>query len=78
MRVDLTLQKLEIYVVVVVAVAAVLVSYFLSSPFSAEGNGLTNAPSQSSPNTSPAIEEAQPAALLEPALRSLDGVAHHG
>ena len=76
MRVDSTLQKLEVYVVV--AVAVVLVSFFLSSPFSAERYGLANAPSQSSPTISPASEEAQPAALLEPALRSLDGVAHHG
>ena len=76
MRVDSTLQKLEVYVVAGVAVA--LVSFFLSSPFSAEDYGLANVASQSSPKTSPAAEEAQPAALLEPALRSLDGVAHHG
>ena len=76
MRVDSTLQKLEIYVIA--AVAVVLVSFFLSSPFSTENYGLANAPSQSSPKTSPASEEAQPAALLEPALRSLDGVADHG
>ena len=76
MRVDSTLQKLEVYVVV--AVAVVLVSFFLSSPFSAEDYGLATAPSQSSQKTSPASEDSQPAALLEPALRSLDGVAHHG
>jgi hypothetical protein len=76
MRVDSTLQKLEIYVIA--AVVVVLVSFFLSSPFSAENYGLATAPSQSSAKTSPASEEAQPAALLEPALRSLDGVAHHG
>ena len=44
MRVDSTLQKLEIYVIA--AVAVVLVSFFLSSPFSAEDYGLANAPSQ--------------------------------
>ena len=76
MRVDSTLQKLEVYVVV--AVAVVLVSFFLSSPFSAEDHGLATAPSQSSPMASPASEDSQPAALLDPALRSLDGVAHHG
>ena len=76
MRVDSTLQKLEVYVVA--AVAVVLVSFFLSSPFSAKDYGLASAPSQNSPKTSPAAEEAQPAALLEPALRSLDGVAYHG
>ena len=42
MRVDSTLQKLEIYVVA--AVAVVLVSFFLSSPFSAEDYGLANRP----------------------------------
>jgi len=76
MRVDSTLQKLEVYVVA--AVAVVLVSFFLSSPFSAEDYGVTYVPSQSSSKNSPAAEEAQPAALLEPALRSLDGVAYHG
>ena len=76
MRVDSTLQKLEVYVVV--AVAVVLVSFFLSSPFSAKDYGLATAPSQNSPKASTASEEAQPAALLEPALRSLDGVEYHG
>ena len=77
MRVDSTLQKLEVYVVAGVAVA--MVSFFLSSPFSAEDYGLANVPSQSAPKTSPASsQESQPAALLEPALRSLDGVAYHG
>jgi len=76
MRVDSTLRRIEVYVVA--AVAVVLVSFFLSSPFSAENYGVANVPSQSSPTTSPAAEEAQPAALLEPALRSLDGVAYHG
>jgi len=76
MRVDSALQKLEVYVVA--AVAVVLASFFLSSPFSAEDYGLTTVPAQSSPMTSPASEDSQPAAVLEPALRSLDGVAHHG
>ena len=76
MRVDSTLQKLEVYVVA--GVAVVLVSFFLSSPFSAEDYGLAYIASQSSPMTSPASQDSQPAALLEPALRSLDGVAHHG
>ena len=76
MRVDSTLQKLEVYVVAGVAVA--LVSFFLSSPFSAEDSGVAYVPSQSAAKTSPASQESQPAALLEPALRSLDGVAHHG
>ena len=78
MRVDSTLQKLEIYVVA--AVAAVLVSGIslsLSTPFSPQHYGLTEA-SQTPPATSSMdVQESQPA-LLEPALRSLDGVAHHG
>ncbi len=77
MRVDSTLQKLEVYVVAAVAVVLVSV-FFLSSPFSAEDFGVSDVPSQSRRRTSGAAEEAQPAALLEPALRSLDGVAHHG
>jgi hypothetical protein len=76
MRVDLNVQKLEVYVVAGVAVA--LVSFFLSSPFSAEDYGVASVPSQSSPKTSPASQDPQPAALLEPALRSLDGVVYHG
>ena len=76
MRVDSALRRLEVYVVA--AVAVVLVSFFLSSPFSAENYGVANVPSQSSPTTSPASQDSQPAALLEPALRSLDGVAYHG
>ena len=76
MRVDSTLQKLEVYVVA--AVAVVLVSFFLSSPFSAEDYGVASIPSQSAAKTSPVSQETQPAALLEPALRSLDGVAYHG
>lgn len=76
MRVDSTLQKLEVYVVAGVAVA--LVSFFLSSPFSAEDYGVAYIPSQNSAKISPASQDSQPAVLLEPALRSLDGVAYHG
>ncbi len=76
MRVDSTLQKLEVYVVAGVAVA--LVSFFLSSPFSAEDYGVANVPAQTSAKASPASQDSQPAVLLEPALRSLDGVSYHG
>lgn len=79
MRIDSLLQKLEVYVVA--AVAVVLVSglaFTLSSPFYPQDYGLTDvstdAPVSSSDNSS---EELQPV-LLEPALRSLDGVAYHG
>lgn len=78
MRVDSTLQKLEVYVVAAVAVALVSgISFSLSAPFSPEHYGLTNA-SQTSPTTSSTTSQESQPALLEPALRTLDGVAHHG
>ena len=78
MRIDSTLQKLEVYVVA--AVAAVLVlgfSFSLSTPFSPQHYGLTEASQTSPPTSSMHVQESQPA-LLEPALRTLDGVTHHG
>lgn len=82
MQIDSTLQKLEIYAVA--AVSVVLVSglaFALSGPFSPHDYGLTDvsttAPQSSSKSSSSASPESQPA-LLEPALRSLDGVAYHG
>ncbi len=78
MRVDSTLQKLDVYVVAAVAVVLVsVISFSLSTPFSPQHYGLTE-PSPTSPATSSMdVQESQPA-LLEPALRTLDGVAHHG
>lgn len=79
MRVDSTLQKLEVYVVAAVAVVLVSgVSFLLSSPFSPQDYGLTDSSSQNSPRASSAASQDSQPALLEPALRSLDGVAHHG
>lgn len=79
MRVESTLQKLEVYVVAVVAVVLVSgLSFFLSSPFSPQDYGLPDASYQSSPGTSSAASQDPQPALLDPALRSLDGVAHHG
>jgi hypothetical protein len=79
MRVDSTLQKLEVYVVATVAVLLVSgIAFFFSSPFSPQDYGLTEASTQSSPWTSSAASQDSQPALLEPALRSLDGVAHHG
>lgn len=82
MRIESILQKLEVYVVS--AVAVVLVSglaFSLSGPFSAPDYGLpdvsTTASEGSTKSTSAAAQDYQPA-LLEPALRSLDGVAYHG
>ena len=78
MQVESTLQKLEIYLLATVAVALVAgISFFLSAPFSQEHYGVTNA-SQTSPVTSSTAPQDQQPALLEPALRTLDGVAHHG
>lgn len=81
MRVNSTLQKLEAYGVVAVMVLLVSgVSFFLSSPFSQRDYGWTDVPattSQASNSSSAPSHEFQPA-LLEPALRSLDGVAYHG
>ena len=78
MRVDTTLQKLEVYLVAGVAVALVSgISFLLSAPFSSEHYGFTDASQPSSMTSSTAPQESQPA-LLEPALRTLDGVAHHG
>lgn len=80
MRADLTLQKLEVYVVAAVAVILVSsFSFFLSGPFSAQDYGVTDAstaPPQSSAKSFSAGSELP--ALLEPALRSLDGVTHYG
>jgi len=82
MRIDLALQKVEVYVVS--AVAVILVSglaFSLSGPFSAPDYDLTDVSTttseHSSKSKSAASYDYQPA-LLEPALRSLDGVAYHG
>lgn len=80
MQSDSKLQKLEVHVVAAVAVALVAGSAFLlSAPFSAPDYDLSDAStaSQHSSRSSPAAAQDAPA-LLEPALRSLDGVAHHG
>ncbi len=78
MRVDSTLQKLEVYLVATVATALVSgIAFSLSAPFSPEHYGLPDS-SQTSPMTSSTgVQDSQPA-LLEPALRTLDGIAHHG
>ncbi len=82
MLIDSKLQKLEVRVVAAVAVALVAGSVFLlSGPFSAQdydvSEASTTTPQQSSRSSSAASQDVQPA-LLEPALRSLDGVAYHG
>lgn len=78
MRIEAALQKLEVYVVSAVAVVLVsALAFSLSGPFSAPDYGLTDiatSASENSTSTSAAFQDYQPA-LLEPALRSLDGVA---
>ncbi len=82
MQIDSKLQKIEVRVVAAVAAALVAGSAFLlSGPFSAQDYDVSEASTttsqQSSRSSSAASPDVQPA-LLEPALRSLDGVAHHG
>ena len=82
MRIDSSLQKLEIYFVAVVAVVLVAGgSLALSTPFKLENYGVTDVSVQAPQTTSkvtPATGQESRPALLEPALRSLDGVAYHG
>lgn len=78
MQIDSTLQKLE--VPIVAAVAVILVSalaFAVSAPFSADDYAVPDAATTASPAPSSASHDSQPA-LLEPALRSLDGVSYHG
>lgn len=80
MQIDCILQKLEVHVVAAVAVILVSgVAFALSGPFSAQDYGVSDvaATNQSASSSLAAPQEMQPA-LLEPSLRSLDGVAHHG
>ncbi len=79
MQIDSALQKLEVHVVAAVAVVLVSgVAFLLSGPFSADDYGLSDvATTQQSSKSSSASSQEAPA-LLEPALRSLDGVSSHG
>jgi hypothetical protein len=79
MRVDSTLQKLEVYVVAAVAVLLVSgIAFFLSSPFYPQDYGLADVSTQNSPTTSSAASQDFQPALLEPALRSPDGAPYYG
>lgn len=73
------LKKLEIYLVAGVATLLIGgITYALSGPFAAEDYGLAGGAAQTSNASSSATSlDVQPA-LLDPALRSLDGVVHHG
>ncbi len=78
MKADSMLQKLEGYLVV--AVAVVLVSslaFALSGTFSPEDYGVATAQKASvKASAAPSLESTP--AVLEPALRSLDGISYHG
>ena len=78
MRIDATLQKSEMYAVAAVAVVLVCGALFLlSSPFATSEQRITDSVPPSSAQTSTVVRDSEPA-LLEPALRSLDGVSQHG
>ena len=82
MRIESSLQRLEVYVVSAVAVVLVsALAFSLSGPSSAPDYDLTDVSPTTSEHSSKSKSDAsydyQPA-LLEPALRSLDGVAYHG
>ena len=80
MKIDSTLQKFEVRVVAaVVAVLVAGIALVLSAPFSAPDYGLPDvAASANKSSTTPTVPPEAPPALLEPALRSLDGVSYHG
>ena len=81
MQIDSKLQNIEVRLVAVVASALVAgVAFLLAEPFSADDYSVSDASAtsqHSSRGSAAASHESQPA-LLEPSLRSLDGVAHHG
>lgn len=80
MQIDSKLQNVEVRVVAAVAAAFVAgVAFLLAEPFSAQDYSVSDASAatyQHSSRDADASHELP--ALLEPALRSLDGVAHHG
>lgn len=81
MQIDSKLQKIEVRVVAAVAATLVAgVAFLLAEPFSAQDYNVSDASatSQQSARGSAAITQELQPALLEPALRSLDGVAQHG
>ena len=81
MQIDSKFQKIEVNFVAAVAAVVAGVAFLLFGLFSAQDYSVSDASAttsqHSSPGSSAASHELQPA-LLEPALRSLDGVAHHG
>ena len=80
MQIDSTLQKLEVHVVAAIAVVLVSgIAFVLCARFLQRTTVCRTSLRRSSRQATPraASQETQPA-LLEPALRSLDGVAHHG
>ncbi len=79
MRIASTLQKLEIYVVAAVAVVVVSsIGLAISGPFSSQDYELAGRSANVGSTGNPSVLPDSQPAQLEPALRSLDGVAHHG
>ncbi len=82
MRLDLKLQKLEIYFAATVAVVLVTgLGIAVSTPFSLDNYGVTDMSAQAPRTASkaaPATSQESLPALLEPSLRSLDGISYHG
>ena len=79
MKIDPTLQKLEVRVVA--AVAVVLVSglaFILFPPFSATEYGSSDVATSTKESSTNSSTPQETPPLLEPALRSLDGVSYHG
>lgn len=78
MKCDSILKKLEVYLVATVAVVLVSgLAFALSSPFSPENYGIATTPNASAKASAAPSHEPVPA-VLDPALRSLDGVSYHG
>ena len=77
MRTDVKLNKLEMYLVVAVCGAIMLeVAFLLSRPLAADDFGMSTPAAQVWSKAPEAAES--PPAVLEPALRTLDGVVSHG
>lgn len=76
MRVDVKDKQSKCHLIATVAAALIVwVALLISSPFIAQDRGVADASVETLPS---AASQGIGAALLEPALRSLDGVTQHG
>lgn len=79
MRANSVPQKPNVYAIAAVAVGLTIgASLLLANPFAARDYAVGKASSEGVVNSSSATASDSQPALLDPALRSLDGVAHHG